>query len=238
MYNAIVDCKTDFKVIAHSEDEKPLACKGYKEDLKEAKKDDEDEVKFTDKYILYGTNTAGDILVQKEFNNVSKKAKAVKDLRDSILNDNEDVIDVFVSRITVDGEEKPLDSYTITRPGHEFDGSDDFDELYFDNHINEYLKEVYSNVSEYKTTGCKVEDNKLFVEGVITFKSGKAKNTVFEFVPTKGQLNNIICEGYNKDLSNEKAFTIKGTLENKHVFVTESINYRYTINETLVEGLK
>ena len=136
---------------AHCEDEKPVDCKmekpalekplaGEEVDVKiinEAKEEEkEPKEKWTNKFILYGTNKAGDVIVQKDYTLAKGgKIRDVKDFRDQILNDNDEVIDVFVSRINLDGEEKPLDSYTITRPGHEFDGIDDFEESYFDSHM-------------------------------------------------------------------------------------------------------
>ena len=78
---------------------------------------------------------------------------------------------------------------------------DEIEEGLLDKHITSYLQEVYSNVKEYISESCKLEDNKLIVEGNIVFNSGKARKTVFEFVETCGDPGNIILEGYNKDLS-------------------------------------
>lgn len=163
--NAVVDCQTEHKIIAHSEDEKPLDCNMKKEPLEEPVAGEKVDIKI-----------------------------------------NEEI--------------------------------EDFNEQFFDKAVNEYLKEVYENVNEYKTSGCELKEGKLFVEGTILFNSGRAKKTIFEFLPVKEELGSLILEGYNKDLTEEKAFTVKGALEGGNQFITESFGYKYTINETLVEGLK
>ena len=114
---------------------------------------------------------------------------------------------------------------------------DEIEEGLLDQHITKYLNEVYSNVKEYVSDSCKLEENKLVVEGTIVFNSGKAKKTVFEFIEVNADPGNIILEGYNKDLAEGKAFTLKGVLESGRILTTESFEYSYKVNDTLVEGL-
>ena len=60
---------------------------------------------------------------------------------------------------------------------------------------------------------------------------------MFEFSPAyrKGKL---FFEGYNKDFSEDKAFTLNCSINESKTLVTESFGYKYKINENLVEGLK
>lgn len=111
---------------------------------------------------------------------------------------------------------------------------DDLDECSLNKHINEYLQSVYSNVKSYETVGCSLNEGKLIVEGKISFNSGKERNTTFEFTP---KAKNIL-EGYNKEFSAEKAFTLNYSINEAKAFVTESFGYNYKIGENLVEGLK
>lgn len=117
------------------------------------------------------------------------------------------------------------------------DDIDELDEGSLNKHIDEYLKEVYSNVKSYETTDCELKEGKLIVEGKISFNSGKEKLTMFEFLPAyhKGKL---FFEGYNKDFSEDKAFTLNCSINEAKTLITESFGYKYKINENLVEGLK
>ena len=136
----------------------------------------------------------------------------------------------------------PLDvddtiSITDTQPTDEDDvvdaDIDEFDEESFDNLGESYLKKVYENVNSYKTTSVKSKDNKIIVEGIIKFNSGKAKKTSFIFesykVTRTGKLKFI---GENVQITNgKKAFTITGNLTNNK-FMTESLNYSYRQKNT------
>ena len=139
----------------------------------------------------------------------------------------------------VEAEEAPAEEAEITAEEPEFneDDIDELDECSLNKHIDEYLQEVYSNVKSYKTTDCEFKEGKLIVEGKISFKSGKEKLTMFEFLPAydKGKL---FFEGYNKDFSEGKAFTLNCSINESKTLITESFGYKYKINENLVEGLK
>ena len=118
----------------------------------------------------------------------------------------------------------------------EFD-FDDLQEESFNTHVKDYLTEVYENVSDFAATNCELKEGKLFVEGKISFKSGKEKLTMFEFLPQYGE-GKLFFEGYNKDFSDEKAFTLNCSLTEAKEIITESFGYSYKIKENLVEGLK
>ena len=75
------------------------------------------------KFVIYGTDEHSKPIVKKEFKLMGdRKVSDLKKFRDKILADNEEVIDVFVAEVDEQGNEKPMDIYTITRPGHEYDG--------------------------------------------------------------------------------------------------------------------
>ena len=107
-------------------------------------------------------------------------------------------------------------------------------------HISAYLTEVYANVKDFTATNCSLNDNKLVVEGTINFNSGKSRTTKFEFTEAKNdEAGKIILEGYNKDLAEDAHFTLNCLLEDGGTcLLTEGFGYKYTINNTLVEGLK
>ena len=140
----------------------------------------------------------------------------------------------------VEAEEAPAEDAEIPaeeEPEFNEDDIDDLDECSLNKHIDEYLQEVYSNVKSYKTTDCEFKEGKLIVEGKISFNSGKEKLTMFEFLPAydKGKL---FFEGYNKDFSEDKAFTLNCSINESKTLITESFGYKYKINENLIEGLK
>ncbi len=115
---------------------------------------------------------------------------------------------------------------------------EDLDEKTINKHISDYLTEVYSNVKEFKTTGCAVNESKLTVEGIISFNSGKEKETVFEFINAKEDAGKLIFEGINKDLVEDGELHLHCSINENKCLITESFGYKYTINDTLVEGLK
>lgn len=117
---------------------------------------------------------------------------------------------------------------------------EDLHEESLNKHISAYLTEVYANVKDFTATDCSFKGNKLVVEGTINFDSGKSRATKFEFTEAKnGEAGKIILEGYNKDLAEDAHFTLNCLLEDGGTcLLTEGFGYKYTINDTLVEGLK
>ena len=106
---------------------------------------------------------------------------------------------------------------------------DDFDEETFDELGESFLKGTYENVKGYKTESVKEQDgNKLVVEGLITFNSGKVKKTSFIFeakdITKSGKVRFI---GENCQLSRgKKSFTVAGKIQ-EGKFISESLNYNY-----------
>jgi hypothetical protein len=111
-----------------------------------------------------------------------------------------------------------------------FKDVEDFDEESFNEHLTKYMTEVYSNVNKFTATSCGLKANKLVVEGLIEFKSGKTKKTTFIF-----ESSGRSFKGFNSDFSAGRAFNLKASIKNKK-FVTEGFAYRYKIGESLVRG--
>lgn len=105
---------------------------------------------------------------------------------------------------------------------------DEFDEESFDELGEKYLKKVYENVKSYKTSSGSMKNDKLKLEGVITFNSGKQAKTTFLFegasILKNGTLKLI---GENKNFSDKKnAFGLRGRVSGNKLMV-ESFNYNY-----------
>ena len=110
---------------------------------------------------------------------------------------------------------------------------DEFSEEEFNELGEAYLKKVYENVNSFKTSKVKETNDKLVVEGIIGFASGKEKKTSFIFeskdISKKGKVRFI---GENLQLSRgKKAFTITGSI-NKGRFIAESLNYNYRTKDS------
>lgn len=105
---------------------------------------------------------------------------------------------------------------------------EEFSEEDFDELGESYLKKIYENVNSFKTSKIMTADNKLVVEGIIGFNSGKQKKTSFVFeskdITKRGKVRFI---GENLQMSRgKKAFTLTGKIDNGK-FIAESLNYNY-----------
>lgn len=109
---------------------------------------------------------------------------------------------------------------------------DDFDEDSFDELGESYFKNVYDNVSSFKTSSVSDKEGKVVVEGVIKFNSGKSKKTNFVFEANKYKVKGkTVLLGENAQITpNKKAFTLKGAVKDKK-FVCESLNYKYNTKD-------
>lgn len=105
---------------------------------------------------------------------------------------------------------------------------DEVDEDSFNELGESYFHKVYDNVQGFKLTGGSVDGDKILLEGLITFNSGKQARTRFLFegyaFSKKGKLKFI---GENAQISNRKnAFALQGRVEGKKL-ITESFTYNY-----------
>ena len=121
----------------------------------------------------------------------------------------------------------------IKEPEYKDYDIDEFDESEFDTLGEGYLKRVYENVASYKTTKGSVQGNKLKLEGVITFKSGKKATTNFIFesktVTKTGKLKFI---GENKQFAKgKKSFTLTGKVDGTKL-IAEGLTYNYKAKDS------
>ena len=107
---------------------------------------------------------------------------------------------------------------------------DEFDEESFDELGEGYLKKVYENVNSFKTSNVSMIKDKLVLEGVINFTSGKSKKTNFVFgIREATKSGKVRFIGENKEIARgRKSFTVTGRVDNKK-FLSESLNYNYGV---------
>lgn len=154
------------------------------------------------------------------------------------VEDNKDdsTIAKEISEFSVSKEDKESD-----RAHESFNSIDELDDEGLSKLITEALTSVYDNIDSYSVSDAEVKDEKLIVEGLINFKSGKTKNTEFVFESIRQSKNNkCIMKGTNTMLSESKnGFVLKGRLEDKKM-ICESLtcNYVTKVNEEekLVRG--
>lgn len=112
------------------------------------------------------------------------------------------------------------------------------DESKFDRLAKKYLNEVYDNIESYVTRHGKIDNksNKIIVEGIITFKSGKTKDTKFVFeareITKKGKIKLV---GINETFTKKKAFTLVGSVSGNNM-LSESLTYSYKVEDKKVYG--
>ena len=109
---------------------------------------------------------------------------------------------------------------------------DEFDETDFDELGESYLKSVYNNVDSFKTTGGYLDKDRIKLEGIISFKSGKKAKTSFVFEgyskTSRGKYKMI---GENLQLTNRKnAFILTGIIKDRKLCL-ESLTYRYSAKD-------
>lgn len=171
--------------------------------------------------------------------------KAISEINAIGAEDVEEDIDIadHDSPATADETEheaESCDGRECKEEKHVCEKCEDLHERSLNKHISAYLTEVYANVKDFTATSCSLNGDKLVVEGTINFNSGKSRATKFEFTEAKnGEAGKIVLEGHNKDLAEDARFTLDCSLEDGGTcLLTEGFGYKYTINGTLVEGLK
>lgn len=107
---------------------------------------------------------------------------------------------------------------------------EDFDEESFDGLGESYLKNIYENVDSYRTTSVKEAENKIVVEGVIKFNTGKQKKTSFVF-EAKDYMKSGKARflGENMEIAKGgKSFVLDGVIK-EGKFTSESFRYNYRV---------
>ena len=108
----------------------------------------------------------------------------------------------------------------------------DFDEGQFNELGESYLKEVYGNVNSFKTTKGYIDGDRIKLEGLINFNSGKQAKTSFVFesfnVSKRGKYKFI---GENVQITNRKnAFIMSGDIKEGKL-LPESLTYNYNAKD-------
>ena len=102
----------------------------------------------------------------------------------------------------------------------------------FDTLVNRYVNSTYENVKDYKTVkGFVTEDNKIVLEGIINYKSGKSRKTKFILeYKNKTKKNKYRFIGINETFTKEKKpFIFLGNIVDNKLYC-ESLTYKYNIN--------
>jgi hypothetical protein len=219
---------------------------GSKSKVKKVTKDADGttEVDFKHGNIVSGSkSTAKYKVLRKE--SLSEDVNNVNvETDDSIVNVNTDdngkvTVTTEPKMASIDSEEviTPLEPETQSEisdnveDGGEIEiDMDEFDEESFDELGEGYLKKVYENVNSFKTSRVSFIKDKLILEGVIKFNSGKSKKTNFIFESREAtKSGKVRFIGENKEIARgRKSFTITGRVDNKK-FLSESLNYNYGV---------
>ena len=179
-------------------------------------------VETDDSIVNVNTDDSGKVTVTTEPKTAEVSSEDGAEVITPLTDENEQVILNNDSDMPLEDEEEFVDT-----------DIEEFDDETFNGLGESYLKKVYENVASYKTTDVSMKENKLFLEGVITFNSGASKKTSFIFEAkdfTKSGKYRFI--GENTQLTRgKKAFTLKGRID-EGKFITESFNYNYKAKDT------
>ena len=146
--------------------------------------------------------------------------------QDEIINATAEVVEEDpAENVAVEAEE--ISEETPAEEEMDFD-FDELDEEGMDELGESYLKRVYENVDSFKTSSVSTSGNKLFIEGMINFKSGASKKTGFIFEAKEATRDGKVkFMGENAHLCRGKrAFTLAGSL-NENKLMVESLTYNY-----------
>ena len=160
---------------------------------------------------------------------VEAEPKEVKPSEEDVV--IEPVDDELKAEIEANTEEEEEETDEVESSDNT-DEIEEIDETEFDELGESYLKEVYNNVNSFKTTGGYVNGDKIKLEGVIKFKSGKQAKTSFVFESiSKTSRGKYKMIGENLQITNRKnAYILTGTIKDKK-FCLESLTYNYTAKD-------
>ena len=160
---------------------------------------------------------------------VEAEPKDVKTAEEDVV--IEPVDDELKAEIEANTEEEEEETDEVESSDNT-DEIEEIDETEFDELGESYLKEVYNNVDSFKTTGGYVNGDKIKLEGVIKFKSGKQAKTSFVFESiSKTSHGKYKMIGENLQITNRKnAYILTGTIKDKK-FCLESLTYNYTAKD-------
>ena len=155
----------------------------------------------------------------------SKKGKYVK----------EDIDEIEISSDDMEIKVKPKDEEceeckeeTVSPVSEETIDEIEINNVYkdmVDEVTEECLKENFNNVKFFRSNNITKRNNKLIVEGVIGFKSGKKKNTKFMFESYKTNRDKVVFLGENKDVTKNKSLSLVGKVV-RDKFIPESMKLK------------
>lgn len=153
---------------------------------------------------------------------------------DTSVGESLDISEAEATRIT-----EALEKFVEAKNTKDFDMADldECDDATIEECISTSLTKVYENVANFKLTDCSVDSGKFIVEGMINFNSGKARATKYIFTEAKIQDAKVVLTGLNEMLDKNSNFNMNCTVENGTKLIAESLSYKFTVDNTLVEGL-
>ena len=169
-----------------------------------------------------------DISITTDDTVIKVKATPRED-KESIQPVKDETKEVIEAPVEVEEEVPPVEDMPVEDQDIEIE---DFDEESFNALGEGYLKQVYGNVQGFKTSDVKSTTNKIIVEGVISFNSGKKAKTKFMFEAKDAtKSGKLRFSGLNENISNnKKAFTLTGSLKGNKL-ISESLNYNYSAKD-------
>lgn len=223
--------KAGFEVVKDDHGDYEVIAKDLKESIDIHIDRDSEDVEIETDGLIVDTSD-NDIHVEEKdevIEPISKETEeeilGANDMADT--EDEESMADIEAEVSSPEGEDtEESDEEEISLEG--------FEESYFNKLGTIYLRENYSNVRNFETSCVRenVKNNKLYVEGIINFKSGTKKNTSFVFEgKTISKTGRIKFLGENKEICTGKnAFTLRAKLNSGKV-MCESLTYNYNVKD-------
>ena len=136
-------------------------------------------------------------------------------------------------------EEETTEEETEETPEEEeSEEVEEVEEESFNGVAESFMKRIYHNVNNFKTTAVKESGDTLMIEGLITFNSGASKKTTFKFKPELLNNKQVRLLGLNETFSNRKnSFNVRGNIVGKKL-VFESMRYNYVAKNKLNESIQ
>ena len=135
-------------------------------------------------------------------------------------------------------EEEEVEETPEEAEEEESEEVEEIEEESFNGVAESFMKRIYHNVNNFKTTAVKESGDTLMVEGLITFNSGASKKTTFKFKPELLNNKQVRLLGLNETFSNRKnSFNVRGNIVGKKL-VFESMRYNYVAKNKLNESIQ
>lgn len=157
------------------------------------------------------------------------KANTVEEPKKS--EDNKKEKEEQEKNISVSSVKDPKERHKVEPKKESFslkENIDNIDEAAFDSLANKFAHSIYENIESYTTTAGEISDeDKLILEGIIKFNSGKTLNTKFIFESKGIHKGKIKLVGVNETFTtSKKPFVVLSESKDKNL-VCESFSYNY-----------